>query len=270
MKKLGRVEYGAALELQKETELAVKEGRQADTLLLLEHPHTLTVGRRGDSAGILMSPELLAARGVTVFETNRGGKITYHGLGQIVGYPIINLSPDREDVHRYVRDLEEVLIRTLADFEITAFRLEGLTGVHTSRGKVAAIGVHIARWVTTHGFALNVNTDLSFFNLIIACDGEQVTSMEDLLGHEVDMAKLKIGSSSALRKCLRWSCSELEPPRDASAASERKATSTLSTVRMRCGTLTRRQRSVTDRCCLSLQLSSSWRSCVLAVKLHQC
>ena len=187
VKKLGRAEYGAALELQKETELAVKEGRQPDTLLLLEHPHTLTVGRRGDDAGILMSPELLAARGVTVFETNRGGKITYHGLGQVVGYPIISLSPDREDVHRYVRDLEEVLIRTMRDYGIEAFRLEGLTGVHTSRGKVAAIGVHIARWITTHGFALNVNTDLSFFNLIIACDGEQVTSMEDLLGHEVDM-----------------------------------------------------------------------------------
>jgi lipoyl(octanoyl) transferase len=191
VKRLGRLEYGAALNLQKETELAVKEGRQADTLLLLEHPHTLTVGRRGDSASILMSQELLQARGVTVFETNRGGKLTYHGLGQIVGYPIINLSPHREDVHRYVRELEEVLIRTLGDFEISAFRLEGLTGVHTSRGKVAAIGVHIARWITTHGFALNVNTDLSFFNLIIACDGEQVTSMEDLLGHEVEMAAVE-------------------------------------------------------------------------------
>src|SRR5882724_6100768 len=191
VKKLGRVEYGDALTLQKETELAVKDGQQSDTLLLLEHPHTLTVGRRGDRAGILMSQELLSARGVTVFETNRGGKVTYHGLGQIVGYPIINLSPEREDVHRYVRELEEVLIKTLSDFEIPAFRIEGLTGVHTARGKIAAIGVHIARWVTTHGFALNVNTDLSFFNLIIACDGEQVTSMEDLLGHEVDMREVE-------------------------------------------------------------------------------
>ncbi|HEY2971934.1 MAG TPA: lipoyl(octanoyl) transferase LipB [Pyrinomonadaceae bacterium] len=191
VRKLGRVEYNAALAVQKETELAVKAAQQADTLLLLEHPHTLTVGRRGDSAGILMSQELLKARGVTVFETNRGGKVTYHGLGQIVGYPIINLSPDREDVHRYVRELEEVLIRTLSDFGIPAFRIEGLTGVHTARGKIAAIGVHIARWVTTHGFALNVNTDLSFFNLIIACDGEQVTSMEDLLGHEVDMREVE-------------------------------------------------------------------------------
>ncbi|HEX9423872.1 MAG TPA: lipoyl(octanoyl) transferase LipB [Pyrinomonadaceae bacterium] len=191
VRKLGRVEYGAALVLQKEAELAVIKAEQPDTLLLLEHPHTLTVGRRGDSAGILLSQELLQARGVSVFETNRGGKVTYHGLGQIVGYPVINLSPDREDVHRYVRELEEVLIRTLADFEIPAFRIEGLTGVHTARGKVAAIGVHIARWVTTHGFALNVNTDLSFFNLIIACDGEQVTSMEDLLGQEVDMGEVE-------------------------------------------------------------------------------
>src|SRR6476660_9994507 len=189
--RLGRVEYASALNLQKQTEHLVKTGQQPDTLLLLEHPHTLTVGRRGDSGGILMSSALLAARGVTVFETNRGGKITYHGLGQVVGYPIINLSPEREDVHRYVRELEEVLIRTLADFEISAFRLEGFTGVHTSRGKVAAIGVHIARWVTTHGFALNVTTDLSFFNLIIACDGEQVTSMDDLLGHEVDMREVE-------------------------------------------------------------------------------
>jgi lipoyl(octanoyl) transferase len=191
VRRLGCVEYSAALAIQKETELAVKTGTQPDTLLLLEHPHTLTVGRRGHNSSILMSEELLTRRGVTVFETNRGGKITYHGLGQVVGYPIINLSPHREDVHRYVRDLEEVLIRTLSDYGIEAFRIDGLTGVHTARGKVAAIGVHIARWITTHGFALNVNTDLSYFNLIIACDGEQVTSMQDLLGHEVDMGQVE-------------------------------------------------------------------------------
>src|SRR6187549_624512 len=191
VQRLGLVDYESALAIQKQTELAVKTGIQPDTLLLLEHPHTLTIGRRGDSSSVLLNEEELRARNVTLFETNRGGKVTYHGLGQIVGYPIINLSPDREDVHRYVRDLEEVLIRTLADFEVPAFRIEGLTGVHSSRGKVAAIGVHIARWITTHGFALNVNTDLSFFNLIIACDGEQVTSMEDLLGHEVDLREVE-------------------------------------------------------------------------------
>ena len=191
VQRLGRVEYGAALALQKETEHAVLSSAQPDTLLLLEHPHVITVGRRGDNAGILLSPEILAARGVSVFETNRGGKLTYHGLGQVVGYPIINLSPDREDVHRYVRDLEEVLIRTMSDFGIEAFRIKGLTGVHTTQGKVAAIGVHLARWVTTHGFALNVNTDLSFFNLIVACEGEPVTSMEDLLGSQLDMSTVE-------------------------------------------------------------------------------
>lgn len=191
VQRLGLIEYGAALAIQKETEGRVQSGAQPDTLLLLEHPHTLTIGRRGEKSAVLLPEELLAARGIEVFETNRGGKITYHGLGQIVGYPIINLSPEREDVHKYVRDLEEVLVRTMADFDIEAFRIKGLTGVHTERGKVAAIGVHIARWVTTHGFALNVNTDLSFFDLIIACEGEPVTSMKDLLGRELSMSEVE-------------------------------------------------------------------------------
>jgi len=188
VQRLGRVEYASALNVQKQTEHLVKSGQQPDTLLLLEHPHTLTIGRRGDSASVLLNESELKAREVMLYETNRGGKVTYHGIGQIVGYPVIKLSPDREDVHRYVRDLEEVLIRTMADFDIDAFRIEGLTGVHTRRGKVAAIGVHIARWVTTHGFALNVNTDLSYFDLIIACEGEPVTSMEELLGNVTELS----------------------------------------------------------------------------------
>ena len=187
VERLGRVDYAAALEIQKRTERAVLTGEQPDTLLLLEHPHTLTLGRRAAQNGIIVPEPVLKSRGVTVFETNRGGKITYHGVGQIVGYPIINLSPDRQDVHRFVRDLEEVLIRAMGDFEIEAFPIPGLTGVHTSRGKVAAIGVHIARWVTTHGFALNVNPDLSYFNLIVPCEGEPVTSMNELLEREVPM-----------------------------------------------------------------------------------
>ena len=191
VKRLGRVEYAAALALQKETERAVQSFAQPDTLLLLEHPHTLTIGRRGNKTGILLPQETLSERGISIFETNRGGKITYHGLGQIVGYPIINLSPEREDVHRYVRDLEEVLIRAMLDFGIEAFRIEGLTGVHTAQGKVAAIGVHLARWVTTHGFALNVNTDLSFFDLIIACEGEPVTSMQQLLQRELSLSEVE-------------------------------------------------------------------------------
>src|ERR1044071_3475610 len=191
VQKLGRIDYAAALTVQKETERLVKSGEQSDTLLLLEHPHTLTIGRRGEASAVLLNEAELEARDVTLFETNRVGKVTYHGIGQIVGYPIINLSPDREDVHRYVRDLEEVLIRTMSDFGIDAFRIEGLTGVHTERGKIAAIGVHIARWVTTHGFALNVNTDLSFFDLIIACEGEPVTSMEELLGRETELSAVE-------------------------------------------------------------------------------
>lgn len=191
VQRLGLIDYPSGLALQKEIEQAVKLRSQADTLLLLEHPHTLTIGRRGDSSAVLLDADQLQKRNVTVFETNRGGKVTYHGLGQVVGYPIINLSPDREDVHRYMRDLEEVLIRAMADFGINAFRIDSLTGVYTPRGKIAAIGVHIARWVTTHGFALNVNTDLSYFDFIIACEGEPVTSMEQLLGSETPLSEVE-------------------------------------------------------------------------------
>lgn len=191
VEQLGRVDYGAALDIQKQNERAVLAGAQPDTLLLLEHPHVLTMGRRSAPGAIIAPDEVLQARGVNVFETNRGGKVTYHGLGQLVGYPIINLSPDREDVHRYVRDLEEVLIRALSDFGIETFRIAGLTGVHTASGKIAAIGVHIARWVTTHGFALNVNTDLSYFDLIVACEGEPVTSMKELLGQELELPEVE-------------------------------------------------------------------------------
>lgn len=191
VRRLGRVAYGNGLELQEELENEVIERRERGYLLLLEHPHTFTVGRRAKTDGVLATAELLKKLGVEVFEINRGGKVTYHGLGQIVGYPIISLSPDREDVHRYVRDIEEVLIRTMADFDIEAFRIAGLTGVHTREGKVAAIGVHIKRWVTTHGFALNVNTDLNYYNWIIACEGEPVTSMDRILGEEVEMAAVE-------------------------------------------------------------------------------
>ena len=191
VRRLGRVGYAQALELQKLLESEVITERDRDYLLLLEHPHTFTIGRRAKENGVLASAEILRAIGAEVFEANRGGKVTYHGLGQLVGYPIINLSAFREDVHLYVRLLEEALIKTMADYGIEAFRIDGLTGVHTKDGKVAAIGVHIKRWVTTHGFALNVNTDLSYFNWIIACEGEPVTSMEKLLGGEVDVTEVE-------------------------------------------------------------------------------
>jgi lipoyl(octanoyl) transferase len=189
--RLGLIDYETALNLQKETETAVIAGNKRDTLFLLEHPHTYTLGRRAKEVGVLATAEMLETLGAKVFETNRGGKITYHGLGQIVGYPIINLSQFKEDVHLYVRNLEEILIRTMADFQIEANRIQDLTGVHTKSGKVAAIGVHIKRWVTTHGFALNVNTDLNYFNWIIACEGEPVTSMEQILGRELTFAEVE-------------------------------------------------------------------------------
>lgn len=189
--RLGLHDYSKSLNLQKEIEREVIENRREDYLLLLEHPHTFTLGKRAKSAGVLATVGALKRISAKVFEINRGGKITYHGIGQIVGYPIISLSPDREDIRKYVRDLEEVLILTLADFEIDAFRIENLTGVHTKNGKVAAIGVHIKRWVTTHGFALNVNTDLSYYDWIISCEGEPATSMEQILGQELSLRKVE-------------------------------------------------------------------------------
>lgn len=199
VRRLGRVAYSDALDLQKRLESEVIDRRETDHLLLLEHPHTFTLGRRSINGGVLATADVLRGLGIEVFEIDRGGKVTYHGPGQIVGYPVISLSPDREDVHKYVRDLEEVLIRTMGDLGIEAFRIEGLTGVHTTEGKIAAIGVHIKRWVTTHGFALNVNTDLSYYNWIIACEGEPVTSIERILGRVIDMAEVeeKIGRNFA-------------------------------------------------------------------------
>lgn len=210
VRRLGRVGYEEALKLQKELESEVIANREKDHLLLLEHPHVFTLGRRSKGDGVLATAKLLGARGVEVFEINRGGRVTYHGIGQIVGYPIISLSPDREDVHKYVRDLEDVLIRTMSDFGIDAFRIEGLTGVHTVEGKVAAIGVHIKRWVTTHGFALNVNTDLSYYNWIIACEGEPVTSMDKLLGREIAMAEVEDRLEVNFREVFDYPAAEAE------------------------------------------------------------
>lgn len=168
---LGRMAYGDALALQRAL-VAERQGKHIeDVLLLVEHPAVLTLGVRGDGgrSHILAGDAELSARGIDVFEAGRGGDVTYHGPGQIVGYPIIDLNPDRRDVHRYVRDIEEVLIRVAADFGIVAGRVEGLTGVWVGNEKLAAIGVRIQRWVTSHGFALNVSTNLDDFNLIVPC-----------------------------------------------------------------------------------------------------
>ena len=186
---LGVVAYAEALALQRRLVEDRRVGRIDDALLLVEHPHVLTLGVRGDGgrSHIRASAKTLASRGVDVYEAGRGGDITYHGPGQIVAYPIIDLKPDRCDVHRYVRDLEEVLIRTAVDFGVEATRVPGLTGVWVGGEKLAAIGVRISRWITSHGFALNVTTDVEYFNLIVPCGiaDRGVTSLGRLLGQPV-------------------------------------------------------------------------------------
>src|SRR6476469_433095 len=194
IRRLGTMPYDEALALQRRLVEERRADGVPDILLLVEHPPVLTLGVRGDGgrSHILATPEALASRGIEVFETGRGGDITYHGPGQIVGYPVVNLKPDRCDVHRYVRDLEEVLIRAAADYGIAGRRIDGLTGVWVAEEKLAAIGVRIARWVTSHGFALNVTTDLDYFGLIVPCGiaDRGVTSMERL-GRGVDMRELQ-------------------------------------------------------------------------------
>src|SRR5215467_12764221 len=184
VRRLGRMLYSEALAMQRELVEERRAGRIGDILLLVEHPHVLTLGVRGDGgrSHILAPAERLTALDVAVHEAGRGGDITYHGPGQIVGYPIIDLKPDRCDVHRYVRDLEEVLIRVAADYGIDARRIDGLTGVWVGQEKLAAIGVRISRWVTSHGFALNHRTDLSHFGLIVPCGiaDRGVTSLAEL------------------------------------------------------------------------------------------
>jgi len=171
IRRLGRMAYADALALQRALVADRQAGRIDDLLLLVEHPPVLTLGQRGDGGRghIIATDDQLTARGIDVFEAGRGGDVTYHGPGQVVGYPIIDLNPDRRDVHRYVRDLEEVLILVAGDFGIAAGRVAGLTGVWVGADKLAAIGVRISRWVTSHGFALNVNTDLTDFDLIVPC-----------------------------------------------------------------------------------------------------
>jgi lipoyl(octanoyl) transferase len=194
--RLGRVEYEDGLRLQALFARARKEGKVGDVLLLLEHAPVLTLGRGASRADVLASPEVLEARGVEVHETDRGGEVTYHGPGQIVGYPILDLAPDRKDVRRHVRSVEEGMIRALAEHRIQAARIAKWPGVWVGSEpggdarKIGAVGVHIARWITTHGFALNVNSALEDFQLIVACGIREagVTSMERELGHRVDVS----------------------------------------------------------------------------------
>lgn len=168
VRRLGLVSYAEGLELQRALVDDRKAGRIPNTLLLLQHPHVLTIGVKKDGRQHILAPaEVLAERGVEVFETGRGGDVTYHGPGQLVGYPILNLDPDRRDVHKYVRDLEEVMMRVCAEYGLAAERVKGMSGAWVGDAKIGAIGVRISRWVTSHGFAFNVTTDLDFFNLIV-------------------------------------------------------------------------------------------------------
>jgi lipoyl(octanoyl) transferase len=205
---LGLVEYGAAWELQRRVVAARKAGAVPDVLLLCEHPHIITLGRNGKRANLLASDHVLGRMGVSFFETNRGGDITYHGPGQLVGYPILNLSEIRRDVGWYVRSLEEAMIRASAEFGVVGRRVAGRTGVWVhganeveevqegkeikDEEKLAAIGVHLSRWVTSHGFAYNVSTDLRYFDLIVPCgiSGKRATSLEKLLGRRVEVGEV--------------------------------------------------------------------------------
>jgi lipoyl(octanoyl) transferase len=181
---LGRIDYGSALEMQQRIAAARKQGEAPDHLLLLEHPHVITMGRNGHMSNLLASDQALASAGISFHPTDRGGDVTYHGPGQLVGYPILDLREWKRDVGAYVRAIEQVIIDTLADYGIAAGRIPKLTGVWVDDRKIAAIGVHISRWVTSHGFALNVNTDLSYFRYIVPCGlTKPVTSMAELGAH---------------------------------------------------------------------------------------
>src|SRR5436190_14735178 len=190
VRRLGLVPYADGLELQRRLVEERKADLIPDTLLLLQHPHVLTIGVKKDGRSHILAPaDRLTALGVEVFETGRGGDVTYHGPGQLVGYPILDLNPDRRDVHKYVRDLEEVMIRVCADYGLVADRVKGFSGAWIGDEKIGAIGVRISRWVTSHGFAFNVTTDIEFFNLIVLCGiaDKGVTSLASKLGRTIEM-----------------------------------------------------------------------------------
>jgi lipoyl(octanoyl) transferase len=190
LRELGRMAYGEAYALQRELADKRKRGEIPDQLLIVEHPHVITMGRNGRSENMLASEEVLARSGISFHHTDRGGDVTYHGPGQIVGYPILDLREWKRDVVAYVRGIEQAIIDTLAEFGIEGSRVEGATGVWVGGAKVCAIGVHISRWVTSHGFALNLDTDLQYFQYIVPCGlAKPVTSMRQL-GSEATRAEV--------------------------------------------------------------------------------
>ncbi len=191
LKTPGVVSYKRALELQTETLEKRIKGETEDTLILVEHPPTITTGRRGNFSNLIADTEILKKRGVHIESVGRGGDITFHGPGQVVGYPIISVKNHKGGISGYVRDLEEVIIRALSDFGVSARRIEKLTGVWVKRGKIASIGVGVKRWTTWHGFALNVNTDLSWFETMVPCGipQAQMTSIKDWTASPDDVDK---------------------------------------------------------------------------------
>src|SRR5512134_2986244 len=195
VRRLGVVPYDEALALQRQLVEERRAERIPDLLLLLQHPPVITLGVKGDGgrANIVTTDARLAELGIAVHETGRGGDVTYHGPGQIVGYPILDLKPDRCDVHRYVRDLEEVMIRVCADYGVEAGRIKGLTGTWVGAEKIGAIGVRLSRWITSHGFAFNVSTDLDHFELIVPCgiSDRGVTSLERASGRVLSMSEVE-------------------------------------------------------------------------------
>jgi len=189
---LDTIPYQEGVELQESYTQAVASGRENEKLILLQHPHVITLGRGFHQENLLFTKEWLKERGIALEESGRGGDVTYHGPGQIVGYPILNIG-DQPDLHLYLRNLEELLIRCVSDFGIEAHREAGMTGAWVAQEKIGAIGVRVSRWVTSHGFALNVNTDLRFFDFIVPCGIKQygVTSLKKLLGLDVDIETVR-------------------------------------------------------------------------------
>ncbi len=201
---LGRMQYGEALELQQRLVAERKQGLGVDHLLLLEHPHVITLGRNGHIENLLASDAVLERAGISFYPTDRGGDVTYHGPGQLVGYPILDLRDWKRDVGAYVRGVEQALIDTVGEYGIEAGRIPKLTGVWVGDRKIAAIGVHISRWVTSHGFALNVSTDLSYFQYIVPCGlTKPVTSLAEL---GVRASLEEVGEKFAVHFCRIFDC----------------------------------------------------------------
>ncbi|MCD6404611.1 MAG: lipoyl(octanoyl) transferase LipB [Planctomycetes bacterium] len=201
---VGRMPYAEALDLQKRLVAAKKSGDERDFLILVEHPGVVTVGRRGNESHIRLPREALAARGVEVYDIERGGDVTYHGPGQVVGYPIIDLKHAGLDVHSYLRLIETAVIEALRAFHVESYTREGLTGVWTRLGKVAAIGIAVSRWITYHGFAVNVLRGITGFDLIVPCGltTERVTSIEDVCGSPVEMKDARRELTAAFARAL--------------------------------------------------------------------